>query len=554
MKKDVTMKKNSFVNGAMIVTIAIIITKILGILYVIPFHDIIGDEGGALYGYAYTIYLFFVSISTAGIPLAVSRVVSEYQALGYYKTKKRAFLLGKRIALLSGIVFFILITLFAPLLAKFIIGDVVGGSKISDVIFVIRVIGSAILVVPILSIYRGYFEGHRFMSPPSISQVLEQIFRVLVILFGSYIALKVLKGRLSYAVGIALFGASIGAFVSHLYLLHKYHKNKKKFNEKIRSVNEPIVSDKDIIKKLFLYAIPFIMIDVTRSLYNYIDMFSVVKGLVEYAKYSVSDAEIIYSMLSTWGQKFNMILLAISSGIVVSIIPNLTESIVKKNEKEVSNKISLSLNILLYLMIPMSIGISFLSKPIWILFYGQSEFGPKLLSYYIFVGLVIGLFTCLITILQTLKDYKNVLICLIIGVIVKFIMNISLLRTFYSIGLPPYYGIISATILGFFTSIIICMIILHNKYKINFESVLKHFIDILCGSLLMLISLFLVRFIIPISSSIRVVNIIIILIYAIIGAVVYFVYSKYIGLDKLVFGNGNIFSILRRIFIKKKKD
>ena len=73
------------------------------------------------------------------------------------------------------------------------------------------------------------------------------------------------------------------------------------------------------------------MIDVTRSLYNYIDMFSVVKGLVEYAKYSVSDAEIIYSMLSTWGQKFNMILLAISSGIVVSIIPNLTESIVKKN-------------------------------------------------------------------------------------------------------------------------------------------------------------------------------------------------------------------------------
>ena len=100
MKKDVTMRKNSFVNGAMIVTTAIIITKILGILYVIPFHAIIGDKGGALYGYAYTIYLFFVSISTAGIPLAVSRVVSEYQALGYYKAKKRTFVLGRRIALL----------------------------------------------------------------------------------------------------------------------------------------------------------------------------------------------------------------------------------------------------------------------------------------------------------------------------------------------------------------------------------------------------------------------------------------------------------------------
>ena len=330
MKKDVTMKKNSFVNGAMIVTTAILITKILGILYVIPFHAIIGDEGGALYGYAYTIYLFFVSISTAGIPLAVSRVVSEYQALGYYKAKKRAFILGKRIALLLGLICFILITLFAPILAKLILGGVVGGSNISDVVFVIRVIGSAILVVPILSIYRGYFEGHRFMSPPSISQVLEQVFRVLIIIFGSYVALKVFKGRLSYAVGIALFGASIGAFVSYLYLLNKYRKNIKKFNEKVRTVNEPIVSDKDIIRKLFIYAIPFIMIDVTRSLYNYIDMFSVVKGLVEYAKYSADDAEIIYSMLSTWGQKFNMILLAISSGIVVSMIPNLTESIVKK--------------------------------------------------------------------------------------------------------------------------------------------------------------------------------------------------------------------------------
>ena len=276
MKKDVTMRKNSFVNGAMIVTTAIIITKILGILYVIPFHAIIGDKGGALYGYAYTIYLFFVSISTAGIPLAVSRVVSEYQALGYYKAKKRTFVLGRRIALLLGLVCFILITLFAPLLANLILGDVVGGSNISDVIFVIRVIGSAILVVPILSIYRGYFEGHRFMSPPSVSQILEQIFRVLIIIFGSYITLKVIKAGVTKTVGVALLGATIGAIVSYFYLLDKYLKNRKKFNERVRSVNEPIVKDGDIIRKIIFYAIPFIMIDVCKSLYNYIDMFTVV--------------------------------------------------------------------------------------------------------------------------------------------------------------------------------------------------------------------------------------------------------------------------------------
>ena len=124
MKKDVTMKKSTFINGAFIVTIGIVLTKLLGILYVIPFHSIIGDEGGALYGYAYTIYLFFISVSTAGIPLSISRVVSEYQALGFYKAKKRAFILGKRLAVLLGGISFLLIIIFAPFVAKLILGDI----------------------------------------------------------------------------------------------------------------------------------------------------------------------------------------------------------------------------------------------------------------------------------------------------------------------------------------------------------------------------------------------------------------------------------------------
>ena len=104
MKKDKTMYKSTFLKGAFIATLGIVITKLLGVLYVIPFHAIIGEKGGALYGYAYTIYLVFISISSAGIPLAMSRIVSEYQTLGYHNAKKRAFALGKRIALLLGVV------------------------------------------------------------------------------------------------------------------------------------------------------------------------------------------------------------------------------------------------------------------------------------------------------------------------------------------------------------------------------------------------------------------------------------------------------------------
>ena len=110
-KKKAGMRKSNFVVGAFIATLGIVLTKALGIIYVIPFYAIIGDEGGALYGYAYTIYTLFMSLSSAGIPLAISKIVSEYQTLGYYNAKRRAFFIGKRIALLLGFICFLFLWL-----------------------------------------------------------------------------------------------------------------------------------------------------------------------------------------------------------------------------------------------------------------------------------------------------------------------------------------------------------------------------------------------------------------------------------------------------------
>ena len=154
-EKKSSVTKSGLVKGAFIATIGIVLTKILGIIYVIPFHAVIGDRGGALYGYAYTIYLLFMSLSSAGIPLAISKIVSEYQTLGYYNAKRRAFVIGRKIALLLGFVSFLLLLLFASWIAHAVLGDLSGGNTISDVTLVIRVIASALLFVPVLSIYRG---------------------------------------------------------------------------------------------------------------------------------------------------------------------------------------------------------------------------------------------------------------------------------------------------------------------------------------------------------------------------------------------------------------
>ena len=550
MKKDITMRKSTFVKGAFITTLGIILSKILGIIYVSPFHARIGEKGGALYGYAYTIYAVFMSLATAGIPLAISKVVSEYQTLGYYQTKKRVFYLGKKFSLILGLVCFLVVLLFAPYLAKFVLGDVVGGNTLEDVTFVIRIIGTAILIVPVLSVYRGYFEGHRFMSPPSISQVLEQIVRVLIIIIGCFLALNVFHASLTISVSIALMGATVGALFSYLYLFYKKKKHASKFNEKIRPVNEPLVTDKVIIKKIFMYAIPFILIDVFKAIYNYVDMVTVVKSLVHYASFEALDAEYIYSIMSTWGAKFNMMVLAISTGIIVSLIPSLTESLVKKDNADVQNKIHQAFSMLLFFTIPLTMGISFLSKPIWNLFYGNSIYGANVLSYFIFVGFFIGFFTSMIIILQTLKDNKSVLISLVVGVLFKVLLNMNLMKAFYQMGLPPYYGFITASIIGYFISSIICIIVLNRKYGILFEDMVRDFIDIMIATIIMVFCLFIIKYIIPIYSTSRIINLFVVLLYGVIGMVIYFSYGKVSGLTKRVLGR-DFYRTLKRIIIHK---
>ncbi len=545
-KKKNGIRKSSFIKGAFIATLGIVLTKILGIIYVIPFHAVIGERGGALYGYAYTIYLLFMSLSSAGIPLAISKIVSEYQTLGYYNAKRRAFIIGKKIALLLGFICFLLLLLFAPWIAHAVLGDLSGGNTISDVTLVIRVVASALLFVPVLSIYRGYFEGHRFMEDPSFSQVLEQLVRVFVIVLGSFLALKVFDLSITTAVGIAVFGATAGAIAAYLYLIYKKKKNNSKFNEKIRPVNEPIITNKQIFKKIVVYAVPFILIDVFKSLYNYIDMVTVVEGLVQYANFSVTDAETIMSMLSTWGAKFNMIVLSISTGIIISLIPNLTTSVVKKDYDDINDKINQAFSILLFFTLPMTLGISFLADSIWNVFYGASEYGPSVLSYFIFVGFMIGLFTSTVSIIQVLKDYKTVIWSLVIGVVLKFLLNDNLIMAFYKMGLPAYYGVITASLIGYFVSFMICIMRLKFKYKINYENLTKNLIDTICGSMLMIVGLFLVDLILPSTDS-RIIHLGYIIIYVAVGALIYIVYMWNTKSMKRIFGNR------LNYWIKKKK-
>lgn len=543
------MKKNSFMQGAMVATIAIIFTKVIGILYVIPFYNIIGDKGGALYGYAYTIYSTFLSVSTVGIPLAISKLVSEYNALGYYHARERVYKQGKRAITAFALLVFVLLVIFAEPIAKAILGDIKGGNTIQDITFVIRVIATALLVIPSLSISRGYLQGNKFITSPSISQVVEQLFRVIVVVVGSYVMLKI-TGNVTHAVSVACFGATIGGLIAYFYLKYKIVKNKKEFVPKTKETEEEKkITTKEIWTKIFKYAFPFVMIDVVGNACMLINMFTVVKILVNYCNFSVTDAETVMSSLTTWGSKLCMIVSAIATGLVVSLLPNITDSYVRKDKKTVTKYINNSYEMLLYLAIPMTLGLSFLAKPVWEIFYSNHGLAAEVFTIFIFNGLTSSLYTVTLTIMQSIDKYKVVFVCLFIEVLTKLVLQYPLMILAYKLGIGAYCGNIAATLIATMSTVIISIIYMKTKMKISLRISFVSTLKITIASLLMYLALMVLNEFVPVVVDGRLNAILIVALYAFVGGLLYFVIT-YKSLFKNIFGE----EIINKIFKKFKKN
>lgn len=537
------MKKNNFLQGAIVATLSIVICKILGLLYVIPFYSIIGTQGGALYSYAYSIYSIFLSLSTCGIPIAVSKLVSEYNALKEYINKEVVYKIALKIMMSIGILSFIIMFVFAKSIAYMFIGNIEGGNTLNEVATAIRVVSIALLVVPQQSVIRGYLEGHGMITTTSISSVLEQFVRVIIIIVGSFITVKVLKLPINCAVYVAIFAASIAALSSYIYLRIKVKNNKKNLN--IVQVTDSY-SKKDILKKIIYYALPFVLIDLIKSLYGMVDSVTVVKTLVKLG-YSMETAETVFGVIATWGTKLNMIIISISMGITISLVPNLSASLAKKNFKDVNQKINQSLNIMLFFTIPMSVGISFLAKPVWIIFYGYNQISINVFRVFILQVIFFGLYTTIINISQTLNETKTSLIMLIGSFVFKVILNIPSMYLLKYIGIDAYYGSIVVNALVEGLTFIITLLLLKKKYNFKFRFILKTLLKIMLCLILMLGFLAFLSLFIKMTSISRVGSIIYITIYSIAGGVIYIATALKINLFGDIFGINSVKAIIKKL-------
>ena len=544
------MKKDSFFKGAVVATFCIVFSKILGIVYVIPFHAIIGTNGRALYSYAYNMYMLFLNFSTVGIPLAISKIVSEYHTLGYENAKKRAYNIALKIIFAMSIVSTIVLLVMAPTIASAIIGDAKGGNTIEDITYVLRISASAIIFVTMLSGIRGYLQGHKYITASSISQVIEQFVRVIIIVFGSFIAVKLFGTK--EAVGIAIFGATIGGIAALIYLEAKMKKQREKEKSIAIKDEERKITNKYLTKKLLEYTIPFVVVSVAVSIYSTVDMLCIVNPLIKYGGLVVQDAEMVLSIISTWGAKLNGIVTSIAAGVVVAVLPNITSDYVKKDNKAVEKKINQTIQMVLYFVLPMVIGLSLLAEPVWNIFYGKSPLGVSVFSYSIFTAIFYSLFLNIHTILQSVGHHKAANISIISGVIAKILLTIPFIILFSKTSvIPAYYGSITATIVAYIISVVISLVDLRKNLNISFETTKKVLTKIIFACIIMAVSLSILKLVFPLSGG-KGYSLLIVLVYTIIGGTIYFVLTSKTNAFKDIF-ECNIKEFTTKILKRGKK-
>lgn len=543
------MRKNSLVEGTFIATFAIMFSKFLGIIYVIPFYAIIGTQGGALYAYSYNIYLVFLGLTTAGLPIAISKLVSEYNTLEMYEAKERTYTIAKNVTLFISIISFLVLFVFAEEFAYLMIGELQGGNTIADVALTVRAVSFCLLIAPFISIMRGYLQGHKFIKQPSISQVIEQIVRIIIILTGSYTVINVFHGSIATAVGISVFSAFVAGVAAYIYLKVSMYKNKNQIikHDKLKRDN---VRSREIAKKILMYSIPLIIVAVAINVYAIIDMALINRGMY-YLGYSAKVAETVSSIISTWAAKICMIISAIATGLSISLIPHITSSFVKKDMKKVNEQLNRSIQMALVTSIPMAVGLAILSKPVYTLFFGQSEYGPMILSVAVFVAVLSNIHIVALMAFQALNRYKMVYVATFTGFILNALLDIPLMILFDKIGLLPFFGALAASLIGYATTIAIGLISAKRQLGLNYNSTWKVLLQMIIPIVAMIIVLLILNLFIPINSTNIFTMLWVVVLYTIIGSLIYIIIMYKTKVLNKVFGDEMVNKILRKLKLKK---
>lgn len=342
-------------HGAIILVAANIIVKIIGALFRIPMTNLIGEDGMGYFQTAYGMYNMLFVLSTAGLPVAVSKLVSENAAKGYYGDVKKIFNISLISFMIVGFLGTFVMFAGAQTFAKLANNDKAAYSVVA--------IAPAIFFVAIISTFRGYFQGLSDMRPTAISQIIEAVSKLLIGFLAAYFLLKMGKTLETASAG-AIMGITIGSVFAAILLIIFYKKSKqiKYINSKAKE-NVLTKSSYSIFKEIVKIAIPITIGASVLSLTNLLDLFLVMNRLGD-AGFSQAQANSLYGTYTSMAITLFNLPPSIIISLSISIIPAISGAYALKNINKLKSTIESALRIGVLFALPCAVGLAVLSEPI----------------------------------------------------------------------------------------------------------------------------------------------------------------------------------------------
>lgn len=360
------MSKSTFLKGALILTIAGVIVKVIGSVNRILLSRLLGGEGIGLYQMAYPIYQLALSISSAGIPIAISIIVAEKVALSDFRGANRVFRISLGLLAVTGLIFTFLLYFGAGwLIDQHFVRD-------ARAYYAIAALAPAIFFVTVLSSYRGYFQGMQMMTPTAVSQIFEQLCRVVTMIFLAYYLLPL---GLEYAAAGASFGAAPGAFVGLLVLIYYYYRQRADLKCKMET--QPDVHQESsfaIISRIVKLALPVSLANIMLPVVASIDLF-IVPARLEVAGYTVGQATELFGYLSGMAVALINLPTILTASLAASLVPAVSEAFTLRDHTRIFQRVSMAMRIANLITIPSFVGMCLLATPISQMLYGTPNAG-----------------------------------------------------------------------------------------------------------------------------------------------------------------------------------
>lgn len=452
-------KKETFMNGVMTLIFSQIIVKVVGIVYKIYLtnREGFGDTGNAIYNGGYQIYALLLLLSSIGIPNAISKLVSERVSVEDYKGANRIFKIS--LAILGAIGTLGSLILFFG--AEFISTKLL---DISESTITLKILAPAIVLVAISSVIRGYFNGRSQMKATAHSQSFEQILKTVFTVVIVEIAAHMTSNDVVAMAAGATAATTLSVFGSFVYICRYYISRRKTFTQEIQETkNYKEESTKSIIKKILAISIPASLTSIVTSINKNIDSITVVRGLKKIT--TEDEAKKLYGILSGKTDMLTALPLAFTIAFATALVPGISAAKAKGDKQTIRKRIKSSYLLTMLIGLPCAFGLFTFAGPILELIFPNASDGASVLRA---VSMIIVFTTVAQTLsgsLQGLGNYRTPVLGLVLGVIVKTVLNIVIIPI-QGIGI---YGATSSTILCQAISYAVEMIALKKMTKIKFE-------------------------------------------------------------------------------------